>query len=132
MRSILSSFTMPLPSKSSMLMLIARAARSIAAATGRFARVAEQAALPSKAEAEATASHALDCVGAGDLLLHRSAVGSPFPARAAIPPAMDAPNHRVDGWIGTGIPLKGKSDSSLNIAASRLEQQEEIWHPRPS
>ena len=69
---------------------------------------------------------------AGDLLLHRSAVGSPFPARAAIPPAMDAPNHRVDGWIGTGIPLKGKSDSSLNLAVSRLEQQEEIWHPRPS
>ncbi|TVU43929.1 hypothetical protein EJB05_03350, partial [Eragrostis curvula] len=39
-------------------MLIARAARSVAAATGRFARLAEQAALPPKAEA--AASHALD------------------------------------------------------------------------
>jgi hypothetical protein len=35
------SFTMP--SKASMLLLIARAARSVAAASGRFARVAEQA-----------------------------------------------------------------------------------------
>ncbi|KAF8656678.1 hypothetical protein HU200_060542 [Digitaria exilis] len=69
-----------MPSKASVLMLIARAACSVAAATGRFARVAEQAALPPKAEATATAaaaSNALDRVGAGDVLQHRSAAGKP-------------------------------------------------------
>ncbi|CAL4910032.1 unnamed protein product [Urochloa decumbens] len=95
-----------MPSKASMLVLIARAARSVAAATSRFAHVAEQAALLPKAEATAAASHALDRVGAGDLFVHRSAAGSPSPAMAATPLAMDAPNHRVDGWIGPGIPLK--------------------------
>ncbi|KAF8656675.1 hypothetical protein HU200_060537 [Digitaria exilis] len=111
-------------------MLIARAARSVAAATGRFARVAEQAALPPKAEATATAaaaSHALDRVGSGDLLLHRSAAGSPPPAMAAIPPAMHAPNHRVDGWIGPGIPAKGKPKVEFVAQEKDLESDEALW-----
>ncbi|CAN6345493.1 unnamed protein product [Urochloa humidicola] len=96
-----------MPSKASMLLLIARAARSVAAATDRLARVSEQVALPPNTEATAAVSHALDRVGAGDLFLHRSAAGSPSPAEAATPPAMYAPDHHVDGWIGPGIPLKG-------------------------
>ncbi|CAN6331638.1 unnamed protein product [Urochloa humidicola] len=112
-----------------MLLLIARAARSVAAATGRFALVAEQAALSPKAEATAAASHTLDHVGAGDHLVHRSAAGSPPPAMAATPPAMDASNHRVEGWIGPGIPLKDVRMPKMEFVAQEkdLESDDALW-----
>ncbi|CAN6331631.1 unnamed protein product [Urochloa humidicola] len=109
-----------MPSKASMLLLIARAARSVAAATGRFALVAEQAALPPKAEATAAASHALHRV---------DAAGSPPPAMAATPPAMYAPDHHVDGWIGPGIPLKDVHRPKMELVAQEkdLESDDALW-----
>ncbi|CAL4926323.1 unnamed protein product [Urochloa decumbens] len=111
-----------------MLVRIARAARSVAAATSRLAHVAEQAALSRRADATAAASHALDRTGAGDLL-HRSAAGSPPHAMAAAPPP--APNHPMDGYIGPGIPLK---DVRMPIASPNfvaedkdLESDVALW-----
>ncbi|CAL4943302.1 unnamed protein product [Urochloa decumbens] len=121
-----------MPSKASMLVRIARAARSAAAATSRFAHVALQAALSPRADATAAASHSLDRAGAGDLLLHRSAAGSsPHAMAVAPPPAMDAPNHPVDGYIGPGIRLKDvrMPNAIPKFAAEEedLESDEALW-----
>ncbi|KAG2537368.1 uncharacterized protein LOC120687561 [Panicum virgatum] len=118
-----------MPSKASMLLLVARAARSVAAATGRFARVAEQAALPPKARATAAASPAPDRVGAADLLLHRSAAGSPPPAAAATPPAASAVPRAINGGIGPGIRLNEVLMPKAKFVAQEkdLESDEAMW-----